>query len=91
MDGLARKRTRMVRNLIAKYGIELTDELVARLKDGDSYTAIASDYGVSKARVGQWAETLGVKISVYFIHPDTAAMLTPDEKLAVRLAGGYMP
>ena len=65
----------VVRNIIKKYGMSQAASLISALQNFDSGEEIARDFGVSRERVRQWKNSLGMTVHVYQVHPEVCAVL----------------
>ena len=64
----------VVNNLLDRYGVEGVTALLARLRALEPHDRIAPDYGVSGARVQQWAAVLGTRAVEWTPHEDMVSL-----------------
>lgn len=71
----SRKRERVARNFVERYGVERFERLLEALANGESGQAIADEFDVSRERVRQWKNAFGSVFVLYQVHPEVRSVL----------------
>lgn len=70
---------RVSRNFIKKRGQESYHRLLHLLRSQAEGPAMAAEFGVTRQRVHQWKNALGVTITFYRVHPEIQRIADEEE------------
>lgn len=76
MDDVVRTRQeKLARYLIKRFGKDGLQRLIEGFERRDKCAELVQTYGVTRQRIHQWKNTLGVPIRSYVLHPEVQALL----------------